>query len=250
MYNLSRTNTAIYNLAEARLLVDTDATFAVGATSIAPTSFNNTTGIVNFDHNFTAGTGYYFSLGSINNITTPLPISLLQFSVALNENDEADCMWSTSTETNNDFFTLEKSANGKSWTFVAQVPGMGNSTSFTPYQHTDPQPFDGITYYRLSQTDFNGDQKYLGIKAVKLSRGKWSSIQVYPNPAHTNLTVKSQQKTSGLMTIRSSVGQDVYRTVWTEQSEVIVDVSQFAKGVYFVDCQFGHQNEVIKVVVQ
>ncbi|MBK7856554.1 MAG: SBBP repeat-containing protein [Bacteroidetes bacterium] len=57
---------------------------------------------------------------------SPLPIELLSFDAAPNKNT-IDITWATATETNNDFFTIEKSKDGNKFEDVAKVDGAGNS---------------------------------------------------------------------------------------------------------------------------
>jgi hypothetical protein len=57
-----------------------------------------------------------------------LPVELLSFDVKCN--GKAHIRWSTATETNNDHFTLERSADAENWDFVANIPGAGNSNQY------------------------------------------------------------------------------------------------------------------------
>lgn len=247
---LGGTSTSIYNLADTRLLVDTDATFATGATSYAPSSFNNVTGMVSFKHDFNAGTGFYFTLGSVNNITTPLPITLVDFKAQVIGDDKVECTWETASELNNDYFTLESSQNGIEWRKIAEVKGVGNSSSLVEYDKIDEKPYTGLSYYRLSQTDFDGKTEQLGIRSVLIKKTKGPDIGVFPNPAGANFMVYSTENRSGEIIIRSSVGKTVQQITWVDQQQMTIDASGFANGIYIVECIFDNQREVIKVVVR
>ncbi|MFM7217262.1 MAG: hypothetical protein ACKO1U_04510, partial [Bacteroidota bacterium] len=74
--------------------------------------------------------------------------------------------WSTASETDNDFFSVERSEDGVSWKPIGHQPGAGNSQSINHYHFTDNQPFQGRSYYRLGQTSFNGNKSYYQILSI------------------------------------------------------------------------------------
>ncbi|MFD1553556.1 hypothetical protein DNU06_07725 [Putridiphycobacter roseus] len=250
-FNLGLGNgTAIFDLADTRLLVDTDDVFATGAISIAPTSYNNITGMVNFDHNFVPATGFYFSLGSINKITTPLPITLLNFEANLQKDKTVQCNWSSASESNNAYYTIEKSKDGKQWLHVSDVKGAGNSSEKINYSTLDLNPFLGLSYYRLSQTDYDGEKRDLGIETIVINELLDHSIHVFPNPANTHVTVSSNQLINGVVNIRSGLGQIVIQSNLSDTYSAEIDISQLANGVYYVEVQFGSINRIVKLVVE
>lgn len=95
----------------------------------------------------------------------PLPIELISFNGYCNTNTVI-LKWSTSSETNNNFFTVEKSNNGISFDQIGTINGSGNSTSNNNYSFIDYNPYDGVGYYRLKQTDYDGNSEYFNIVSV------------------------------------------------------------------------------------
>ncbi|MEY4595502.1 MAG: putative adhesin, partial [Bacteroidota bacterium] len=85
----------------------------------------------------------------------PLPIELIRFD-GFNDGERNVLQWSTATETNNDYFTLKRSADGIQFEPIAQMQGAGNSTTIRNYEYVDNSPLAGINYYMLMQTDFDG----------------------------------------------------------------------------------------------
>jgi hypothetical protein len=74
-----------------------------------------------------------------------------------------DLKWSTNSESNNDFFTLENSVDGIEWKRVTQINGAGTSNSKLNYQYNDYDFTQNmINYYRLTQTDFDGIKRNVG----------------------------------------------------------------------------------------
>ncbi|MCP4458054.1 MAG: hypothetical protein GY816_08535 [Cytophagales bacterium] len=94
-----------------------------------------------------------------------MPVELIFFDARIEE-DFVELNWATAMEDNNDFFTIEKSLDGSTFTLLAQVDGAGTFTSALNYFLTDTSPYNGLSYYRLSQTDFDGTQEILDPVAV------------------------------------------------------------------------------------
>lgn len=95
-----------------------------------------------------------------------LPIELLSFTGAC-ENDKAVLRWSTATETNNDYFTVERSVDSDDWEAIGTVPGAGNSQQVLNYVFNDPYPSLSLQYYRIKQTDLNGAFTYSPVVAAE-----------------------------------------------------------------------------------
>ncbi len=127
------------------------------------------------------------TIGSTNG-ADPLPIELISFEIKPN-NDNIEISWATTTEINNDYFTLERGKNGVNFTSIATVAGAGNTTTTQYYSNLDFEPWDGINYYRLKQTDFDGNYTYSAIKAINYSKRNNLSAIIYPNPATNELNV-------------------------------------------------------------
>ncbi len=94
-----------------------------------------------------------------------LPVKLIAFNAVL-ENNRVNCTWETASEVNNDYFTIERSVNGDDFEDVGTIKGRGNSSTNSRYHFTDNNPFEGISYYRLKQTDFDGKYSYSSIQTV------------------------------------------------------------------------------------
>ena len=116
-----------------------------------------------------------------------LPIKLVSFDAVANGNI-VETNWVTRLEINNAYFTLERSSDAENWQEVAQVQGAGNSTSILRYQQDDLNPIGGTSYYRLKQTDFDGQFTYSDMVQVHLNGAK-NSISVFPNPTSDVLNI-------------------------------------------------------------
>ena len=128
----------------------------------------NATGVSSFSP-FAIGTG------------GALPIELLSFTAVVNSTYTVDLEWATIMEINNDFFTVERSTNGIDFEKLVVVGGAGNANYQINYTAKDDNPYPGISYYRLKQTDFDGRYTYSKLVAINLNKEK-SGFILYPNP--------------------------------------------------------------------
>ncbi|MFY7965875.1 MAG: BspA family leucine-rich repeat surface protein, partial [Chitinophagaceae bacterium] len=84
-----------------------------------------------------------------------LPIHLTSFT-ATTQQSKVLLQWETATEINNNCFTVQRGTNKDNWQDIAIIKGAGNSSAVKEYASTDNNPLQGISYYRIQQTDFNG----------------------------------------------------------------------------------------------
>jgi len=121
-----------------------------------------------FDSDFTVtSTGYQITDFQIN-CNVQLPIELKDFTAkkdgVLIQNN---IKWSTISEHNNDYFTIERSVDGTNWTEIATINGVGSTTEEQKYIYNDKYfERDTINYYRLKQVDYDGLYEYFNIVAV------------------------------------------------------------------------------------
>ncbi|NVO01627.1 MAG: T9SS type A sorting domain-containing protein [Bacteroidetes bacterium] len=176
-----------------------------------------------------------------------LPIELLSFNGdCINENT-IKLEWSTASEINNDFFTIEGSKNGKDFDVLSTIDGAGNSNQVLNYKWTDESPLHGINFYRLKQTDYDGKFEYFGPIQIKSDCGENTpaELTLLNNPVENNLGF--QYSTLSEENINISVydvcGKLVYHepTIASEGNNLFtVDVNTIAKGFYFL--KVGNKN--------
>lgn len=114
----------------------------------------------------------------------PVPVKLLSFTAEAVDGN-VDLNWVTASELNNDYFNVEYSTDGNSFTSVITRTGAGNSTEKISYSATHNTSEQGTIYYRLKQTDFDGTTSYSDIVAVNLSAGIDVTFKISPNPIHS-----------------------------------------------------------------
>ena len=177
----------------------------------------------------------------------PLPIELLSFSGRCNQQNVI-LKWSTATEINNNYFTLERNTDGMSWLAVGTVDGAGNSSSRLNYSFRDTEPYNGIFYYRLKQTNFNGQFKYSAVIAIKNCKEKVSELSIYPNPGNGtfNLLFSGFKEQVQSVKIYNILGERVY---YSQSYQSVIDISDKPAGAYFVHFNLNGSNITEKIMI-
>jgi hypothetical protein len=183
----------------------------------------------------------------------PLPIELINFNAIPNGNS-VDVSWQTASEINNDYFTVEKSIDGVNFEFVVEIDGAGNSTSQLSYSTVDENPYNGQSFYRLKQTDFDGSFEYSNPVVVNFNGGK--VISIYPNPVLGNQHLFTVD-CSNLKEIISSIqlvdelGRIVHQqSVSTNINQISISTENVGSGVYFVKVNTISNHYFSKVVIK
>jgi len=121
----------------------------------------------------------------------PLPIELMSFNARALEG-QVLLNWQTLTEINNDYMAVERSSDGQDFEEIGQIQGAG--TSFIPqsYELLDPQPYQGLNYYRLRQVDFDGTTTYSKMVSVVFEGQGWG-VQVFPSLTQDFVNIRLDQ---------------------------------------------------------
>jgi Ice-binding-like/Secretion system C-terminal sorting domain len=182
--------------------------------------------------------------------STVLPVGLLSLSgYCVKQNVQLN--WSTATEMNNNYFTIERSTENKIWQGIETIQGAGNSSSLHDYVFTDRLPIEAISFYRLKQTDFDGNANYGNIiRMNKCENGGSENLTLYPNPSATGIfelsyTGDRSQVTS--IEIYNALGEKVFGSTGFQS---VFDLSDKATGVYFMNVHLYSKTVCLKVAVK
>ena len=170
-------------------------------------------------------------------ISGPLPVELINFTAQAVNDRYVALNWQTVSESNNDYFTVERSDDLKNWSEVSIVDGAGNSTSLLSYSATDNNPYAGVTYYRIMQTDFDGQFSYSPLRSVTIGKADKIPLKIYPNPAKDFITISGSSSELQTIAIYNALGKEVTQlTQLTSQTanEMVFDMSQLNTGIYFI----------------
>jgi Secretion system C-terminal sorting domain len=169
--------------------------------------------------------------------TNPLPIQLLSFNVE-KSGKEALCKWTTVSEENNDYFTIERSIDKINAEAIGKVNGAGNSSEVLHYTFTDNSPHSGLSYYRIRQTDFNGKTTASSWKSIDFAVAP-QHLALFPNPAskYINCSFKADEKGLIEISITDITQKELlkYRTEMASgQNRIPVNIESIPDGVYFI----------------
>jgi hypothetical protein len=180
----------------------------------------------------------FFRSWTLSDVTSPLPIELIKL--------EGRCMdknvvisWSTATETNNQFFTIERSGDGVKFEAIATLDGAGNSSTMRNYSYTDNGSLPAGAYYRLEQTDFDGKNHSFSTIYVAACSDPNSGIDVYSQGSN-EFTVQIRNSIPGnyVITIYNTIGQAVTsKTIYAENGRysAAIQPENINDAMYFVN---------------
>ncbi len=178
--------------------------------------------------------------------TSTLPIELLEFTAAPSGN-EVLTRWVTATETNNDYFVVERTVDGITFESIDTIDGAGNSTQPVAYLLNDKNPLEGVSYYRLKQVDFNGVCSYSLFVAIDLVPA--TATAVYPNPSADGMFTFLQQDEAveNEVAVFSSALQLVKKVNIVPGEKAIISIADQADGIYFLIYMENGEQKVSKV---
>jgi len=176
---------------------------------------------------------------------TPIPIDLLTFT-GKNREGKNILQWTTASELNNEYFTLEKSSNDQRFESIGTIKGAGNSTQIESYSFTDSKPLLGTNYYRLKQTDFNGETTNSKIIALHNQPDKNIELLISTNPANNFINVLYQNPhENDEINIHNILGKIVIKSTGLNK----VDVSELENGIYNVQVITNDENILNKKII-
>lgn len=199
-----------------------------------------------------------FTLGSQLVGNNPLPVELISFE-AKPSGSQVNVLWKTASEKNNDFFIVERSADGITFEAILVVDSKapnGNSLSLLEYNTKDTEPLNGQSYYRLKQTDFDGTSKYSNIVSVNFKKGSEVVFTVYPNPNRGEFTVDFNGIENNHEVIIELVdinGKVIYKnSIYSQEhsnSVKIIPLEKISSGIYFCNLKVEGIVYTSKVIV-
>ena len=187
-----------------------------------------------------------FYMGSINAVSSPLPVTLVSFTASL-AGQRVDLKWETAIETDNDYFTVLRSKDGLQWETIAHVNGKGNSSSNNFYEGFDDNPLSGQSFYKLENTDFDGHVYFSPVVMVN-DGGAANMVSIYPNPASGTILITRSGNESYTIAIFNSLGQ-IMQIIPNNVSAKTVDVSGLPAGIYFIHLLFPSYKLTKTVVI-
>jgi hypothetical protein len=180
----------------------------------------------------------YNGIWTLMDDSNPLPIELLAFSATC-QNDRTEIQWTTASETNNNFFTVERSADASSFEVVKTIPGSSNSNYIISYNTTDDKPLAGTSYYRLKQTDYDGSSKYSNIISVSCGGAEDDlniTFATTDAQGNINLSVNAPHGGNYIINVIDAVGKTLMSKTanFGKGNNALSLDAKVAAGIYFI----------------
>jgi len=188
-----------------------------------------------------------FTLGSKSSGNNPLPVELLYFK-AEPKGTQVKLSWETASELNNDYFTVEHSRDAVNFEPVITISGSGYSNNNIEYNTFDESPFTGTSYYRLKQTDYDGQFEYSDIEPVQFELSdQFKLIGICPNPVsdHANIRISSTKSDKIKILLYDSKGDRVFKQTFNViegMNKINLDLLTLNAGYYYLALE--HDNGV------
>ncbi|HEY4800688.1 MAG TPA: T9SS type A sorting domain-containing protein [Bacteroidia bacterium] len=170
-------------------------------------------------------------------------------------NDKVLLNWTTASERNCDYFVLERSEDGMTFSLLGTVKCIGTSSSGSNYSFTDNEPIAGRSYYRLSQTGYNGNSESFDPIVNDCKHNLGFLFYVYPvivMDEKISIHVASTQKEKISIVVSNAFGEELYTTILPEGNSSFMSIDMEGRlnaGVYFVTAVSANQRISKKVVV-
>lgn len=166
--------------------------------------------------------------------------------------------WLTANEINNELFTVERSTDGLNYESIGTKPGAGNSQEVLSYRFRDENPSTGNNYYRIKQTDNNGNDEYSMITPASFKPSAENNIQISsarPNPFSKDFNVEYMVPKSGSAKVKLTsvhgevlLEQQVNCEKDKPQQFIYKDEKGIRAGVYFLSIAQEDELKTVKLI--
>ena len=222
-----------------------------GTTGTVQAKSTNGIGVGSVKSNLIVDNTGPFTLGSKSK-KNPLPTELLYFA-AVCSNNNVQLKWATASETNNDYFLVEKSTDAVNFEYFDVIPGAGNSNQILEYDDVDNTP-NIINYYRLKQVDYDAKFSYSEIVSAKCDGSGNSLIaNVNVDNSNINIMINSSENAEVLLYLYDYNRRKILEkkvTVNEGNSIIKIDKTKFASGLYLLNILSGDKRFTEKIVIQ
>ncbi|AXY73918.1 hypothetical protein D3H65_07955 [Paraflavitalea soli] len=178
-----------------------------------------------------------------------LPVTWLNVS-GKNIGRDNEIAWVTANETNNEYFAVEVSVNGRDFTEIGRVPGANNSLFEQHYTFVHKNVPYSEAWYRIKQVDINGRYSYSKMIKVVTGERLRSGLVYVTNPASQTITtlIRAEKAYRANMLIVDAVGRVVHRQLvpFNTGSNIIdISIARHPAGIYFLQYVDEHGNKQV-----
>ena len=185
---------------------------------------------------------------SISSCAIILPIELTNFNVSINKKNTIDLTWETLSERDNDFFTIDKSIDGENWTFLDNIEGSGTTSNSTRYYLEDINPQRGINYYRLKQTDLNGQITEVENDFIYFFNDE---LILSPNPTSSQTFLDGKSVSEYTIAGFNNLGQKIELSQnILNKDKLELNTENIPAGVYYLSLDHLNSSKILKLIIE
>jgi len=181
-----------------------------------------------------------------------LPVDFMSFTGRCN-NNQVVLNWSTANEMNNNYFTIEKSMNEILWQPIGTVKSAGNSAIRQDYSFIPDENNEGISYFRIKQTDLDGKFKYSEVISVTSCGESKKDIEIYPNPTNgvtLSGKINSKMNQPWSIVIYDKLGNVIMRSTSGQAAFTLYFPHTLSPGIYYAGFYSGSISKATSFLVR
>lgn len=173
-------------------------------------------------------------------IINPLPVELVEFQ-AICTNGMKSVYWKTASELNSDYFVVQGSSDGQSWTDLRKIKAAGNSSHEISYETLIEVDFK---YFRLVQVDLDGGTKNTPAIQVTCTSDDVEMV-LYPNPTKGQFLIVSEEpvKQVSIMDVSGKL-------IKTVTSQSLIDLSDLPGGIYLIRVSTEGKSQTLRLILE
>lgn len=176
-----------------------------------------------------------------------LPLGLnVEFSAfrAVKGPDAVILSWSTETEIDNEYFSIQRSVNGRDFIETGRVPGGGTTVRAQHYEYRDHSPVAGLNYYRVRSNSYSGETRITPVRQVRWSGENMA--RVFPTSFTSELTIQTELP-EYKVEIYSALGAVVFESDRLSETQIL-QVGNLPAGNYAVRISDNFSAETYQVI--
>jgi hypothetical protein len=177
------------------------------------------------------------------------PVVIADYKAFKSASSQVTITWTTTRELENDFFTLERSSNGKDFTTISIIRGLNK---LQKYVQVDEEPLATDNYYRLSQTGKDGKTAFFDVLKLRLN-GLQGTVSISPNPVRELLQLQVSCEEKGMITasVFNNSGTMVKQWILNKVDETFqqaISVADLQPGNYVLQIKLRNFTETLQFV--
>ena len=169
--------------------------------------------------------------------SSPNAAYLGYFIVSKQANGNVLLKWTTISEHNHKYFSIEHSSDGVNYTVIGQISSLGNTSNGFSYEFMDNKPATGKNFYRLKLVDISASHKYSDIRIVQVNPRYQGRLIVFPNPAVSTITMQLNVEDNEAIKVGIYDGTGnmaLSKTCIIQNQKIELDIESLTTGVYAI----------------